>query len=71
MRPKFEGDTALNIRHALLPELNAAIAAVETLLSYEHPSLIVRNLVGGLRELEKARASIGLAAMAAEQEEGQ
>ena len=68
MRPKVEGDTALNIRHALLPELNAAIAAVETLLEFEHPALIVRNLVGGLRELEKARSSISLAAMAAEQE---
>ena len=71
MRPQFEGDTALNIRHALLPELNAAIAAVETLLSYEHSALIARNLSGGLRELEKARASIGLAAVAAEQEAGQ
>ena len=68
MRPKFEGDTALNIRHALLPELNAAIAAVETLLEFEHPAIVVRNLSGGLRELIKARASIGLAAMAAEQE---
>ena len=68
MRPKFKGDLPQNIRHALLPELNAAIASLESLLDYEHPAIIVRNLSGGLRELIKARASIGLAAMAAEQE---
>lgn len=68
MRPKFQGDTALNIRHALLPELNAAIASLESLLEFEHPAIVVRNLSGGLRELIKARSSIGLAAMAAEQE---
>jgi hypothetical protein len=68
MRPKFEGDLPLNIRHALLPELNAAIASLESLLDYELQAIVVRNLSGGLRELIKARASIGLAAMAAEQE---
>ena len=69
-RPPFEGDTALNLRNAVLPDVEQAIAAIEALLQYEHPTTVVRNLSGGLRELIKARASIGLAAIAAEQEVG-
>ena len=67
-RPRFEGDTALNLRHAVLPEVEQAVQVVEEFLQYEHSSLIARNLSGGLRELIKARASIGLACVAAEQE---
>ena len=51
MRPSFEGDTALNIRNVLLPDIKNAIQAVETFLEYEHPSMVARNLSGGLREL--------------------
>ena len=69
-RPKFEGDTALNLREAVLPEIEDAVAALEHFLQYEHNTLIARNLSSGLRELIKARASIGLAAVAAEQLEG-
>ena len=69
MRPKFEGDTALNLRHAVLPEVEQAIKTVEAFLEYEHTSPIARNLSGGFRELKKARTSILIAAMAAEQEE--
>ena len=70
MRPSFEGDTALNIRNVLLPDIEKAIQAVETFLEFEHPSMVARNLSGGLRELIKSRGSIGLAAVAAEQLEG-
>ena len=64
-RPPFEGDTALNLRNDVLPDIEHAIAAV----GFEHPSAVARNLSGGLRELIKARASIGLAAIAAGQEQ--
>ena len=67
-RPTFNGDTATNIRGVALPDIEQAITAVEELLGYEHPSTVARNLSGGLRELIKARASIGLAAVAAERE---
>ena len=67
-RPPFKGDTALNLRKAVLPDIEHAIAAVEEFLRFEHPSTVARNLSGGLRELIKARASIGLTAIAAEQE---
>ena len=69
-RPQFKGDPVLNLRHAVLPDIEQAIAAVEDFLQYEHPSTVARNLSGGLRELTKARASIGLAAVAAEMEKG-
>ena len=69
-RPPFEGDTALNLRNAVLREVEQAVSAVEDFLLYEHSTLIARNLSGGLRELIKARASIGLACLAAEQEQG-
>ena len=65
-RPPFEGDTALNLRNAVLPDIEHAITAVEEFLRFEHPSAVARNLSGGLRELIKARASIGLAAIASE-----
>lgn len=68
-RPKFEGDTALNLREAVLPEIEDAVAVLEHFLEFEHSSLVARNLSGGLRELIKARSSIGLAAVAAEQQE--
>ena len=66
-RPKFEGDVALNLRNVLLPEIEGAVSVLEHFLEFEHNTLIARNLSGGLRELIKARASIGLAAVAAEQ----
>ena len=69
-RPLFEGDTALNLRNAVLPEIEQAISAIEDFLQYEHAATVVRNLSGGLRELNKAKASIGLAAIAAEQGAG-
>ena len=69
-RPKFEGDTAANLRHVLLPGIEHTIAVLEDFLKYEHNTLLARNLSGGLRELAKARASIGLAAVAAGQLEG-
>ena len=69
-RPKFEVDTAANLRHVLLPEIEHTIAVLEDFLKYEHSTLVDRTLSGGLRELAKARASIGLAAVAAEHLEG-
>ena len=43
-RPPFEGDTALNLRNAVLPEVEQAVSAVEDFLQYEHSTLIARNL---------------------------
>ena len=43
-RPPFEGDTALNLRNAVLPEVEQAVSAVEDFLLYEHSTLIARNL---------------------------
>ena len=65
-RLKLEGDTALNLREAVLPEIEHTIAVLKDFLKYQHNTLIARNLSGGLRELTKARASIGLTAVAVE-----
>ena len=69
MRKPFDGDLADNIRDVVLPDINTAIESLEHLLQYEHPAAVIRNLLGGHKELVKARASIGLAAVAAEQQE--
>ena len=67
MRKPFDGDLADNIRDVVLPDITTAIDSLERLLQYEHPEAVIRNLLGGHKELVKARSSIGLAAVAAEQ----
>jgi len=69
MRPKFTGSLPENIR-AVIDELSNSLNLLDELLEYEHNGLIVRQLVPAQRELNKARASLGLAAIAAEQMEG-
>ena len=66
MRPKFTGSLPENIR-AVIDELSNSLNLLDELLEYEHNGLIVRQLVPAQRELNKARASLGLAAIAAEQ----
>ena len=68
MRERFNGDLADNIRDVVLPDINTAIESLERLLEFEHPAAVIRNLLGGHKELVKARASVELAAVAAEQE---
>ena len=58
-----------NIR-AVIDELSNSLNLLDELLEYEHDALIVRQLVPAQKELNKARASLGLAAIAAEQQVG-
>ena len=67
VRKPFDGNLAENIRDVVLPDINTASESLERLLEFEHPAAVIRNLLGGHKELVKARASIGLAAVAAEQ----
>lgn len=69
MRERFNGDLADSLRGAVLIDITNAINTLDHLLHYEHPAAVIRNLLGGHKELVKARASIGLAAVAAEQQE--
>ena len=69
MRPEFTGSLPENIR-AVIDELSNSLNLLDELLEYEHDALIVRQLVPAQKELNKARASLGLAAIAAEQQVG-
>ena len=68
MRKPFDGDLANSIRDVALADITTAINSFELLLQYEHTAAVIRNLLGDHKELVKATASIGLAAVAAEQE---
>ena len=68
MRPKFEGSLPHNVR-AVIDDLNSRIHQLEALLEFEHNVLVIRQLRPAHGELVKARASLGLAAVAAEQVE--
>lgn len=70
MRERFDGNLAENIRGVALADITTAISTLNDLLEYEHSAAVIRNLLGGHKELIKAQASIGLAAVAAEQEAG-
>ena len=67
MRPKYEGSPATSIR-AVINDLNVAIQTLDELLQYDHSALVIRQLRPAAKELTQARASLGLAAIAAEQE---
>ena len=69
MRPEFTGSLPENIR-AVIDELSNSLNLLDELLEYKHDALIVRQLVPAQKELNKARASLGLAAIAAEQQVG-
>ena len=68
MRPKFEGSLPENVR-SVIDDLNSSIHQLEALLEFEHNVLVIRQLRPALGELVKARSSLGLAAVAAEQVE--
>ena len=69
MRPQYEGSLPDAIR-AVIDELNAAVVHLEELLQYDHAPLVIRQLRPAAKELNQARASLGMAAIAAEQEQG-
>ena len=61
--------SAENIR-AVIDELSNSLNLLDELLEYEHKGLMLRQLVQAQKELNKACSSLGLAAIAAEQLEG-
>lgn len=67
MRPQYEGSLPDAIR-AVANDLEGTLNQLETLASYELPGLTAQNLLPSLRQLIKARASLGMAAVAAEME---
>ena len=68
MRPKYEGSLPDEIR-SVIDRLDVAIHHMDLLLEFDHSALIVRQLLPASKELVKARASLGMARIAAEQEE--
>ena len=52
----------------MINDLNVAIQTLDELLQYDHSALVIRQLRPAAKELTQARASLGLAAIAAEQE---
>ena len=69
MRPQYEGSLPESVR-CINDELQSVINHLETLLEFEHSTLVIRQLIPAARELTQARASLGMAAVAAEMEQG-
>ena len=67
MRPQYDGSLPDAI-HAVIDDLNAAVVHLEELLQYDHAQLVIRQLRPAAKELSQARASLGMAAIAAQQE---
>ena len=67
MRPQYEGSLPHAVR-AVIDDLNAAVVHLEALLEFDHSPLVIRQLRPAAKELSQARASLGMAAIAAEQE---
>ena len=65
MRELFDGNLSDNIRGVALADSTTAINILEHLQQCEHSAALMRNLLELHKELAKARASIGLAAVAA------
>ena len=70
MRPQYEGSLPHAIR-AVIDDINAAVIHPDELLEYVHSALVIRQLRPAAKELNQARASLGMAAIASEQEFGQ
>ena len=66
-REPFEGSLPDNLR-AVQSELDSALKLLEVLLEFQLPPLTAQNLLPAHRQLIKARASLGMAALAAQQE---
>ena len=69
MKPQYNGLLPDAIR-AVINDLNAAVVHLEELLKYDKTQLVIRQLRPTAKELNQARASLGMAAIAAEQEQG-
>lgn len=67
MRPQYDGSVPHAVR-AVIDDLNAAINHLDELLQYDHSPLVIRQLRPAAKELTQARASLGMAAIASEQE---
>ena len=67
MRPQYDGSLPEAIR-AVIDDMNAAVVHLDELLKYEHSPLVIRQLRPAAKELSQARASLGMAAIAAEHE---
>ena len=69
MRPQYDGSLPDAIR-AVIDDVNAAAVHLDELLKYDHSPLVIRQLRPAAKELSQARASLGMAAIAAQQEAG-
>ena len=67
MRPQYDGSVPHAVR-AVIDDLNAAINHLDELLQYDHSPLVIRQPRPAAKELTQARASLGMAAIASEQE---
>ena len=67
MRPKYTGSLPDEIR-TVIDRLDVAIDHMDQWLEFDHSALIVRQLLPAHKELTKARATLGMARIAAEQE---
>ena len=68
MRPEFTGSLPSSIR-AVIDHLNHSIDLLDELMEFNHDALVVRQLMPAQKELTRARASLSMAAIAAEQQE--
>ena len=68
MRPAYEGALPQSIR-CIGDELESVISHLDTLLQFDHSALVIRQLRPAAKELNQARASLGMAAIAAEMEQ--
>ena len=69
MRPEFSGSLPKNSR-SVIDQLSHSIDMLEELMEFNHDALVVRQLMPAQKELTRERTSLGLAAVAAEQLEG-
>lgn len=67
MRPQYEGALPQSIR-GIVDELESVINHLDKLLEFDYTPLVIRQLRPAAKELTQARASLGMAAIAAEQE---
>jgi len=69
MRPEFSGSLLKNSR-SVNDQPSHSVEMLEELMEFNHDALVVRQLMPAQKELTRERTSLGLAAVAAEQLEG-
>ena len=69
MRAQHDGSLPDAIR-AVIDDMNAAVVHLEELMKYDHTPLVIRQLRTAANELSQVRASLSLAAIAAQQQMG-